>query len=106
MKDQKLGSIMPVDLFEPGRNKERYQTLKRELETKKQIQGFKEARFISLEECENILDRTKVYYQDLYDKYITTVPRELDYLYDHNQVDRERKQINFTKILGDTCRNI
>ena len=70
IKDVKLGSILPVELFEPGRNKDRYQTLKKELENKKQIVGFKEARFISLEECENILEATLCYYQDLYGKYI------------------------------------
>ena len=81
-----MGSSIPIELFEPGKNKERYQALKKQLENKRQIPSLIEARFISLDECENILDRTKKYYQQLYGRYIVEVPSELDELYDHNQV--------------------
>ncbi len=86
IKDQKLGSSLPVELFEPGKNRERYQALKKELEKKKKIPCFKEAHFITLEECENILETTKQYYQQVYGKFITSVPFELDSIYYHNQV--------------------
>lgn len=81
-----MGAAVPIELFEQGRNKDRYQALKKELENKKQKLEFKEARFISIAECENILERTKTYYQNLYGDYITSVPSELSSVYDYNQV--------------------
>ena len=78
--------MLPIELFEPGKNRERYQALKKELEKKKKIPSFKEANFITLDECENILETTKKYYQQLYGRFITTVPSELESIYDHNQV--------------------
>lgn len=77
-------------MFEPGKNRERFQILKKELENNKKCLNFKEARFISLAECESILEISKLFYQETYGIHITRVPHEIQFLYDNNQVFKNK----------------
>ena len=85
-KNFKLQCSRNLDLVDPGKNRDRYDALKRILGRKKQVAITKQSQQLTLESCEQILNKCKAFYKGLYGEYINRLPEEIERLGAFEQV--------------------